>query len=80
MKYTQWHDNNAKQMETFHASPCRSLSFFYDLLDVFISGLYNAIHLRPVKRRVMMLNLELCAELGDHGIIEIGTIMRNDSF
>ena len=46
----------------------------YDLLDVFIGGLYNSIHLRLVRRRVMMLNLELCAKLGDHNIIEIGTI------
>ena len=28
----------------------------------------------------MMLDLELHAELGDHSIIEIGTIIRNDSF
>ena len=27
-----------------------------------------------------MLNLELRAELGDHNIIEIGTIICNDSF
>ena len=52
----------------------------YDLLDVFISSLYSAIHLRSVRRRVMILNLELCTELGDHSIIKIGTIIHNDSF
>ena len=52
----------------------------YDLLDVLISSLYNAIHLRPVRRRVIMLDLELCAELGDHSVIKIATIIRDDSF
>ena len=28
----------------------------------------------------MMLNLELCVELGDYSIIEIGTIVCNNSF
>ena len=52
----------------------------YDLLDVFVSGFHSAIHLRSVRRRVMMLDLELHAELGDHSVIEIGTIICNDSF
>ena len=54
--------------------------FLYDLLDVFIIGFYNAIHLWSIRRRVMMLDLELHAELDDHSIIEIGTITRDDSF
>ena len=52
----------------------------YDLLDVLISSFYNAIHLRPIRRRVMMLDLKLRAKLGNHSVIEIGTIIRDDSF
>ena len=50
----------------------------HNLLDVLVSRFNNAIHLRPVGRRVMMLYLELLAKLGDHLIIEICTIVRND--
>ena len=51
----------------------------YDLFDIFISSFYNAIHLCPVRGRVMP-DLELRAELDDHSIIEIGTIICDDSF
>ena len=49
-----------------------------DLLDIFISSFYNAIHLWSVGRRVMMLDFELRAELSDHSVVEIGTIVCND--
>ena len=52
----------------------------YDLFDIFISSFYNTIHLRPVRRKVMMLDLELHAELSDHNIIEISIIICDDSF
>ena len=53
--------------------------FLYDLLDVFVSGFYNAIHLQPVRRRVMMLDLEFLTELSDHNVVEVCTIICNDS-
>ena len=50
----------------------------YTLLDVLVSCFNNPIHLRPVGRRVMMLYIELLAELSDHCIVEICTIVHND--
>ena len=50
----------------------------HNLLDVLISCFNSPIHLRPVRRRVVMLYLELFIELGDHCIVEICTIVRND--
>ena len=50
----------------------------YYLFNVLISNLYSAIHLRPVSRRVIMLDLELLTEFGDHSV-EICTIICNDS-
>ena len=49
-----------------------------NLLDIFISRFYSPIHLRPIRRRVLMLYLELFAEFGDHLIVEICTIIYND--
>ena len=49
--------------------------FLYDLLYILIGGLHNAIHLRPVMRRNIMLDLKLRIEFGDHSIIEVGTII-----
>ena len=50
----------------------------HNLLNVLISRFNSPIHLRPVRRRVVMLYLELFTEFGDHLIIEICTIVRND--
>src|ERR1051325_6677245 len=52
----------------------------YDLLDILIGGFHCVIHLRPIWRRVVMLNLELRAEFDDHFVIEIGTIVCDDPF
>src|ERR1051325_9458908 len=52
----------------------------YDLLKIFVGGFLCAIHLWPVWRRVMMLNLELHAEFGDHFVIEVGTVVCDNSF
>ena len=38
----------------------------------------SPIHLRPVGGRVVVLYLELLAELSDHLVVKIGTIIRND--
>ena len=43
------------------------------------SRFYNPIHLQPVRRRVVMLNLELFTEFSDHRVVEISTIIRDDS-
>ena len=42
------------------------------------SRFYNPIHLQPVRRKVMMMYLELFAELGDHCVIEICTVVSNN--
>ena len=51
----------------------------YDFLDILVSSLHSAIHLRPVRGRIMMLDLKLFTEFGDHCIVEICTIVSNDS-
>ena len=50
----------------------------YNFLDVLVSNLHIAIHLRPVRVRIMMLDLELLTELGDHRVVEIHTIVSNN--
>ena len=50
----------------------------HNLFDVLISCFNGPIHLRPVGRRVVMLYLELLAELSDHLVVDIGTTVRND--
>src|ERR1044072_9128312 len=52
----------------------------YNLLNVLVGGFHCAIHLRPVRRRVVMLDLELRAEFGDHFVIEIGAIICDNPF
>ena len=51
----------------------------HNLLDVLISRFDSSIHLRPVGRRFMVLYLELFAEFGDHRVVEIHTIVSDDS-
>ena len=41
----------------------------YNIVDVLVIQFNNAIHLRPVGRRVMMLYLELFTELSDHYVL-----------
>ena len=50
----------------------------HNLLDVLISHFNNLIYLRPVRRGVVLLYLKLLAELGDHCIVKIHTIVSND--
>src|ERR1043165_4533051 len=52
----------------------------YNLLNVLVGGFHYAIHLRPIRRRVMMLDLELRAEFGDHLIVEIRTVICDNPF
>ena len=51
----------------------------HNLLDVLVSCFNSPIHLRPVGRRIMTLYLELFAELSDHRVVEICTIVSNNS-
>ena len=51
----------------------------HNLLDILVSCFNSAIHLRPVGRRIMMLYLELFTELDDHCVVEICTIVNNNS-
>ena len=41
----------------------------YDLLNILISSLHGAIHLWPVRRRVMVFYFELRAEFSDHLVV-----------
>ena len=52
--------------------------FLYDLFDILICGFDNTIYLRSVRRRIMVLYLELFTELGDHCVVEICTIVSNN--
>ena len=51
----------------------------YDFPNILVSSLHNAIHLRLVRGRIMMLDLELFTESGDYCIVEICTTICNDS-
>ena len=53
--------------------------FLYGLLDVLICGFDNTIQLWPIRRRNMVLDLELHAQCGDHSIVEIHTIVCDNS-
>ena len=50
-----------------------------NLLDILLGGFHYAIHLWLIRRGIIMLNLELYAEFRDHSIVEIGTIICDDS-
>src|ERR1043165_9635393 len=52
----------------------------YNLLNVLVGGFHCTVHLRPIRRRVMMLDLELRAEFGDHFVVEIGAIICDNPF
>ena len=53
--------------------------FLYNLLNVLIGGFHCAIHIWSIRRRVMVLELELRVEFSDHSVVEVGTIVLNDS-
>jgi hypothetical protein len=52
--------------------------FLQDLLDVFISGFNNAIHLWTIWGRVMMLNLEVLAQLFHYFVVQICPIICDE--
>src|ERR1043165_4531534 len=52
----------------------------YNLLNVLVGGFHYAIHLRPIRRRVVMLDLELRAEFGDYFVVEIGAVICDNPF
>ena len=52
--------------------------FLYDLFNVLIHGFDNTIHLRPIRGRIVILDLELFAQGGDHSIVQIHTIVYDD--
>ena len=43
----------------------------HNLLDIFIRCFYSPIHLRSVRRRVVVPYLKLLTELSDHLVIEL---------
>src|ERR1051325_8676925 len=52
----------------------------YDLLDILVGSFHCATHLRPIWRRVVMLDLELRAEFGDHLVVEVRTVICDNLF
>ena len=53
--------------------------FLHDVFYVLICGFDITIHLWPVRRRIVVLDLELHAQCSDHSIFEIRTIVCDDS-
>src|ERR1044072_2781302 len=53
--------------------------FLYYLLNILIGGFHCAIHLRPIWRRIVMLNLELRAEFDDHFVVEIRAVICDNT-
>ena len=51
----------------------------HNLLYVLIGGFHYTIHLWSIWRRVMVLDLKLRAKLIDQSVIEVGTIVSDDS-
>ena len=54
-------------------------SFGYDLLYILVSRFYRAIHLGPIRYRIVMLDLELDAYLHHHVVIQIKPVVGYDS-
>ena len=54
--------------------------FLNNLLNVLIGGFHWTIYLRSIQRKVAVFNLELRAELCDHSIVQISTIIRDNPF
>ena len=52
----------------------------HNILDIFIGSFHFTIHLRPVWRRIVMLDFELYAEFHNHSIVEIGFVAGDDPF
>src|ERR1051325_8552313 len=52
----------------------------YNLLNVLVGGFYCAIHLRPIRRRIVMLDVELLADFCDHLVVEIRAIICDNPF
>src|SRR3954468_12044636 len=80
LMYVRRYGNHEEQMVTFHANPYKYSHFLHNLLNVFVGGLHSAIHLWSIRRRIVMFDIELCTELSDHLIVQIGTIIGDDSF
>ncbi|RHN45060.1 hypothetical protein MtrunA17_Chr7g0226171 [Medicago truncatula] len=55
-----------------------SYHFLDNLLDVLLGCLYCTIHLRPIRRRIMMFDLEFFTKSLHHIVVQVGTIVGND--
>ena len=51
----------------------------HDFLDVFIGSLNCPIHLRPIRRGIMVLDFEIVTHFLHHFVVQIGGII-NDNF
>ena len=52
----------------------------YNLLNVLIGGFHCTIHLLSIRRRVVVLDLDLCVEFRDYSFVDIGTIVCDNPF
>ena len=52
--------------------------FLHDLFNVLICSFDITIHLWPVRGRIVMLDIELLAQGGDHSIVQVHAIVCND--
>ena len=70
------------QSERQHLMPIlvRNDHLLHNLLYVLICRLNSTVHLRAVRGRIVMLNVEVLAQLLHHFVVEIRTIISNDSF
>ena len=57
----------------------RHCHLLYNLFNVLIGSFHCDIHLWSIRRRVVVLDLELYAEFSDHSFVEVGTIVCDDS-
>ena len=51
----------------------------YNLLNVLIGAFHCTIHLRSIRRKIVVLDLELRAEFHDYSVVEISTIIYDSS-
>ena len=52
----------------------------HNLLNVFVRCFHCAIHLRSIRRRIVMLDFELSAKFRNHSIVEVSPIVNDDPF
>ena len=57
---------------------CYSYHLLYNLLDILVGGLDCTVHLRPIRRGIMMFDLEFLTQGLHHVIVQIGTVVSDN--